>query len=315
MENKINICPICEKEITRKPSYWKRLKGLATCSKSCRAEYLKTIYLGNNNPNSKYKDTYDAFFQQKHTRVKHTAQQRDIEYNLNPNFLKTLYEQQNGLCYYTSIPMQLSSTDNWNHKNQADFDILSIDRVDSDIGYLENNVVLCCTGINKAKGNIDNNKFQEFINYLVLKQSFSDQIKIKKIRPNATLPMKMGMGNSGYDISAAYIEDCGSYIKVFTGISAQCPVGTYLELYPRSSIYKKGLNLANSIGVIDNSYRGEIIAIFNKLDKYVPIDIGERIGQLIPRQYKVAKFVEVEELDETQRGEGGFGSTDAKTKV
>lgn len=305
----MNSCPVCNCIIKRKPSFWKRIKGLATCSKKCRGLYLKEIYLGSNNPNSKYKTTYDAFFNRKIKNINHSANQRGIPFSLTSNCLKELYEQQNGLCYYTSIPMQLNTTSNWEVTGQAYFDILSVDRIDSSKGYEKNNIVLCCTGINKAKGNMSKDEFQEFINYIVLKQTYNSDIKIKLLRNNATLPMKMGMGNAGYDISACKIEDLGNAIKVYTGISAEPPVGTYLEFFPRSSISKKGMVLANSVGIIDNSYRGEIIAIFYKMNNYTPFEIGERIGQIVPRRYVSCKFIEVDELSDTDRGSGAFGST------
>lgn len=305
----MKICANCGVEVVRKPSFWKRIKGLATCSKTCRAEYLKTVYLGSNNPNSHGQDTFDAFFRRKHNNLKHTASQRGIEYSLTPEILKQQYVIQNGLCWYTSIPLKFSSTNNWKIKNQADFDVLSVDRLDNDVGYLPGNIVMACTGINKAKGNCSEKEFQNFLNAILLLKNSPIKIKAKKIRPNASLPSKQSLGDAGYDIAASHIEETDTQVKIYTGISVEPPIGIYLELFPRSSVVKKGLSLANSVGIIDNSYRGEIIAIFNKLPNYKGISLGERIGQLVPRQYSVCMFEEVKELSDTFRGDGAFGST------
>ena len=67
--------------------------------------------------------------------------------------------------------------------------------------------------------------------------------------------------------------------------------------------------LINSVGIIDNSYRGELICIFYKLPNNSPIEIGEKIAQLIPKQYGLVNFIEVNELNETLRADKGFGSS------
>lgn len=133
--------------------------------------------------------------------------------------------------------------------------------------------------------------------------------KVKLLDENMSLPFKKDYNDAGYDLSVSRLEDCGNYIKVYTGISIEPELGFYFMMVPRSSIYKKGLFLANSCAIIDNGYRGEIIGIFYKSNSYKLPEIGERVLQLIPQRQIQVEFVEANELSDTNRGEGGFGST------
>jgi dUTP pyrophosphatase len=84
-----------------------------------------------------------------------------------------------------------------------------------------------------------------------------------------------------------------------------------MALYPRSSITKRGVMLGNSVGLIDNGYTGEIIAIFNKININACIKEGDRVVQLVPLKMPFVDFIEVDELSETNRGDKGFGSSGA----
>ena len=99
-----------------------------------------------------------------------------------------------------------------------------------------------------------------------------------------------------------------------TGIAMEIPAGLVGLIYARSGMAcKKGLAPANKVGVIDSDYRGEIIvALHNHSDKPVTIEPKDRIAQIVLAPYIAADFNEVEELDDTERGEGGFGSTGTK---
>ena len=134
-------------------------------------------------------------------------------------------------------------------------------------------------------------------------------IKVKPLTPSAKIPERTHYNDAGYDIYVDRFEDFGQYIKVYSGISVQVDIGWYLQLVARSSIYKKGLALANGIGIIDNGYRGEIIGIFYKMNNFDKIEVGERLMQLIPARYYVPDVIEVSELDISDRGDGGFGSS------
>lgn len=305
----MNLCANCGVEVVRKPSFWKRIKGLACCSKACRAEYLKTAYLGPNNPKYNSGDVIQRWFAQKLTKLQGSAEKREIVISLTKEELVDQYKKQNGLCWYTGIPLKLATTENWTSKNQADFDILSVDRVDSTLGYYKENIVFCCNAINKMKGNSSLQDIQVMFDYIAAKHNTVCHAVFKSTNSNSKAPMKIGLGDVGYDLSVASVEDKGDFFKVGTGIAVQMPIGWYSEVYPRSSLHKKGLMLFNSVGIIDNSYNGEIFLMLFKTNKEAKLEIGERVVQLIPKRYSLAIFTEVQELDKTERADGSFGST------
>lgn len=142
------------------------------------------------------------------------------------------------------------------------------------------------------------------------------EIKIKKLSPNAVIPQYAKTGDAGLDLTATEIEvenTIAGYIEYKTGLALEIPEGFVGLVFPRSSISKTGLILANSVGILDSSYRGEIKCRFKWIKDTPLYSIGERIAQLIIIPYPIIQFLEVEELSSTDRGEGGFGSTNQKT--
>tara|TARA_Y100000592_G_scaffold39919_1_gene63283 strand:- start:672 stop:1082 length:411 start_codon:yes stop_codon:yes gene_type:complete len=135
------------------------------------------------------------------------------------------------------------------------------------------------------------------------------KVKIKKIREKATIPKYAKPGDAGIDLTAVDRKAEGMWITYYTGLAMEIPPGYVGLLFPRSSVYKTEQRLANSVGVIDSGYRGEIMMKFSRsIDQY---KIGDRIGQIIIMPYPQIEFEEVKELSETNRGTGGFGSTGA----
>lgn len=138
-------------------------------------------------------------------------------------------------------------------------------------------------------------------------------MKIKKLFGNAILPTRADDGSAGLDLYACspYTTKINPHetVKVGTGIAIELPDGTFGGIYARSGIAtKRGLAPANAVGVVDESYRGEIIvALHNFSDEVQEIGPYERIAQLIVQPYVRVSLEEVEELSETIRGEGGFG--------
>jgi dUTP pyrophosphatase len=140
------------------------------------------------------------------------------------------------------------------------------------------------------------------------------QVKIKKLTDYATIPSYAKNGDAGMDLTAITKVDISTskedFIEYGTGLAIEIPEGYVGLIYPRSSISKYGLMLANSVGVIDSGYRGEIILRFKKtcgLAKSYNID--DKIGQLVIIPYPLIQLKEVNELSDTERGNGGFGST------
>lgn len=138
------------------------------------------------------------------------------------------------------------------------------------------------------------------------------KIHIKKLHPDAVIPAYAKEGDAGMDLVAISKEDISpTQVRYDTGLAMEIPDGYVGLIFPRSSIYKAGLSLSNAVGVIDSGYRGSIMAVFNKkfgmnLTNY---NVGDRVAQIIIMPYPQCKFVEVENLSETERGSGGFGST------
>jgi dUTP pyrophosphatase len=151
------------------------------------------------------------------------------------------------------------------------------------------------------------------------------EVKIKKLKPNAVIPTYAKDGDAGMDLVATEIlKDTPEQITYGTGIALEIPYGFVGLVFPRSSIRKTGLQLSNSVGVIDSGYRGELQATFNKLfggDRFYDetklteitsndfYKVGDRIAQIMIIPYPPIEFVEADELSDSERGEGGFGST------
>ena len=135
------------------------------------------------------------------------------------------------------------------------------------------------------------------------------QVKIKKLKNDAVIPTYANSEDAGMDLVITDIKGENKYdITYGFGISMEIPEGFMGLVFPRSSIRKTDLILSNSVGIIDSGYRGEIQATFKKtgLNKY---EIGDRGVQIIIIPHPSIEFVEVDELTNTERGEGGFGST------
>ena len=134
-------------------------------------------------------------------------------------------------------------------------------------------------------------------------------IKIKKLHPKAIIPKYAKIVDAGLDLTAVDCEINGFHITYKTGLAIAIPEGFVGLLFPRSSVYKTGQYLTNSVGVIDSGYRGEIMLKFTRPAIDSQYKVGDRVGQIIVIPYPQVKFEEVEDLGSTDRGQGGFGST------
>ena len=142
-------------------------------------------------------------------------------------------------------------------------------------------------------------------------------INIKKLDENAVVPKYAKPGDAGMDVVATSINITDDYIEYGTGLAFEVPEGYCMLIFPRSSNSKKDLLLCNSVGILDSGYRGELKLRFKRA--YAPntyglsvnklYDIGDKVGQIMILPYPTIEFNEVNELSNTQRGDGGFGST------
>lgn len=162
------------------------------------------------------------------------------------------------------------------------------------------------------------------------------KVNIKKLSEDAIIPQYAKPGDAGMDVVATSVNITDKYIEYGTGLAFEVPEGYVMLIFPRSSVSKYDLSLANSVGVLDSSYRGELKLRFKRnyvikhlgdnktLEKSAfehrisPTEIlicdkiyevGDKVGQIMIVPYPQIEFNEVEELSETDRGSGGFGST------
>lgn len=146
------------------------------------------------------------------------------------------------------------------------------------------------------------------------------EIKIKKLYDDAIIPTRGSYYAAGYDLYA-HIECQGEYtgvvilphetVLIGTGVAIQPPKDCFGAVFARSGLAsKQGLRPANCVGVCDYDYTGEyMIALHNDSDTQRFVKHGDRIGQVVFMPYVNVNFIEVEDLDATERGDGGFGST------
>jgi len=140
------------------------------------------------------------------------------------------------------------------------------------------------------------------------------EVAFARVDPDVGLPEYAHIGDAGCDLTsrADVILDPGSRVLIPTGIAVSIPPGYAGFLQPRSGLaIRHGVSIVNTPGLIDSHYRGEIKVVLINLDPKEPFHVrkGDKICQLVFQKVEHADFVQVESLDETERGAGGFGST------
>ena len=144
------------------------------------------------------------------------------------------------------------------------------------------------------------------------------EVRIKKLDEKAVIPSYGSEYAAGFDLYAVLDEDVtiksGETYLVHTGLAMEIPIGYAGMIFARSGLAtKKGLAPANKVGVVDSDYRGEVmVALHNHSTENHIIEPGDKIAQMVITPYLKAKYEFVEELDDTIRGTGGFGSTGKK---
>jgi len=140
------------------------------------------------------------------------------------------------------------------------------------------------------------------------------KVRIKKLNENAVIPSYAKDGDAGMDLVAtSIISENDTQITYGIGLALEIPNGFVGLIFPRSSVRKTRLMLSNCVGVVDSGYRGELQATFNKVNQNSIAEndykVGDRIAQIMIIPHPPIEFKEVDDLSETERGEGGFGST------
>lgn len=147
------------------------------------------------------------------------------------------------------------------------------------------------------------------------------EVKVKKLVSEAVIPQYAKDGDAGLDLTAVSVDlDSNGNAVYGTGLAFEIPEGHVGLLFPRSSVSKKDLSLANAVGVLDSGYRGEVILKYKPTPYFESnreqseggfrmYEKGDKVGQIIIMPYPKVQLVESEELSSTERGEGGFGHT------
>ena len=139
------------------------------------------------------------------------------------------------------------------------------------------------------------------------------QVRVKKLHDDAVIPAYGKPGDAGLDLTATSIaKDSFGNVVYGTGLAIEIPIGYVGLIFPRSSNSKTDLYLTNHVGVVDSGYRGEIMFKFRanpSLINAVIYQVGDRVGQLIIIPYPQIELTESTELSDSERGDGGFGST------
>lgn len=140
-----------------------------------------------------------------------------------------------------------------------------------------------------------------------------NKLKFKKLHPDAVIPSYATEGSAGLDLVAVEISEAMEFTEYNTGLAVEIPKGYVGLLIPRSSVSAFDMMLKNSVGVIDSDYRGPIKARFQRVQSPHPADLhympGDRVVQLVILPLPRFEVEEAEELSDTERGKGGFGST------
>ena len=156
------------------------------------------------------------------------------------------------------------------------------------------------------------------LNYVLMREDSSKKVSLKwkKLYSKAVIPKKQTRGAAAFDLVAAFEEESivlrkGEVYAIPTGLAVEVPEGYELQLRARSGLaFKHGLTLVNGVGTIDSDYRGEIKVLVSLLAAdELKVECGDRIAQALVSELVETEHVEVQELSETERGAGGFGST------
>jgi dUTP pyrophosphatase len=186
-----------------------------------------------------------------------------------------------------------------NLSSEEDFDIDFTKKIDSVLSDLSEDLT------EAQKANAATNSQSGVVSEGVL-------VKVKKLDSNAVIPTYSKVGDAGMDLTITReIENTTFSVSYGFGIAMEIPKGFVGLIFPRSSIRNQDLILSNCVGVIDSGYRGELQATFKKtngLDS-IKYKVGERGAQIVILPYPTIYMTEVPELSNTERGEGGFGST------
>jgi dUTP pyrophosphatase len=292
----------CGKETIRTASH---LLGTPNVSCGCGNKIGKELYNWTG-----YEDISGSYLK----RIKSNAKSKNRECTVSPEYLWNLYLKQNKKCAISGVDIRFAS----GSKQTA-----SLDRIDNTKGYIEGNVQWVHKYINRIRSDFSVEYFKSICQTVINNREI--EIQCVKTDPKAQLPTK-SEGNIGWDIYCIAGKDAdwqtsskdsqkylwvqpGQRVKINTGICLAILPGYGIILFDRSGLsVNKGMH--RLAGVIDSSYRGElIVCLINLGEVPVVIEEGDRVCQGIIQEEIRAQLIQVDKLSETERGEKGFGSS------
>lgn len=250
------------------------------------------------------------------------AKSRSLEFNISIEDAWEIFLLQKGKCSLTGIDLIFRS-----HSSKAD-GTASLDRIDSKLGYIKNNIQWIHKDVNQMKMNLKENYFIDFCKKISKNSDKQTNIiKFKKLDKKAIIPKYQTAGSAGFDFHAVIdkisyhgevaeeendiVIEPGQQKVIKTGLSVEIPQGWQMEIRPRSGLaFKHSITITNAPGTCDADFRGEIkIILYNLGKENFIIKNGDRIAQGVIMPAPQFDIVEANELESTERGTGGFGST------
>jgi dUTP pyrophosphatase len=287
---------ICGTEVRLKRSQALKRVYPPTCSMECSRVVRSARSHGDSNPNSHRLFGIDKLLHERTANIRVRAAGLGVPFDIPPGHLKSVYDLQQGLCYYSQVPMSIQGT--------KSIFTLSVDRIDPAKGYTKGNVVLCCLGINMMKSDAGLDAFFQLIAGVANHHM--------KILVPATKELVKDPGNAGFDLRVSEggtIPARGS--KSFsTELKLAIPQGVYGQILSRSGLaFNHGLQAHP--GVIDSSYRGEVrLLIFNHSDNDFVVNSGDRMAQIVFLRHVIdGTSPDFLSAPDTERSTKGFGSS------
>ena len=314
-------CTQCGKKFMKKYSHvMRRESGNFFCSRACLAEYKKVAFSGENNHQFGLRGKLNASFKNGVTKKKnnnlvdlHVYVEGHPRANKSGRILlnKYLVEQNYHLYdqkYFEEINGNVVLKKgiavhhiNGNHDDNRIENLMPVTRAEHSAIHLKENAILKCI------------KTGRILKMLKLGKNNLPSIKVnvKKLHPDAVMPRYAHTTDCGADLTAISktIDEYGNIVYGF-GLAFEIPEGYAGFIYPRSSNCKTGLWLTNHVGVIDSHFRGEVTARFSRGKSVVnEYNIGDRVAQMVVMPFPKINYDEVDELSDTERGTGDYGST------
>lgn len=304
-ETVTTLCAVCPTPIIIKRSQFNKTKGNLCCSRKCRGVYLKTHYKGDNNPNSHKHSPLEVIFCKRVDAIKSKCTKDNLPFDLDIESMCRLYERQNGECYYTGYPMRLV-TEDFAEKKQAAIDVMSVDRIIPEKGYIKGNIRLCCNGINKFRGNANTDEFEQILSFIKNSRKKSS-VKIFKKHEKSYHPLKISSCDIGYNLLVENIEIINNSTFIDTGLDIEIPKGLYGEILFHNDLYGES-DIFCGPRFISPLEKTRIK--FEVRNGKTKIKKGDVLGRLEIRPYEIVNFIEEITLTETERGDKGYGSSD-----